>query len=322
MGGTDSRPDDNTPPCEVRPPRASPSSESEASGCVIAAGVLVQTRNGMIRADILAAMRPIPDVWTDSGWATVTVDQLGDAPIMCVHLSDGSSLECTAGASWPITPPHNETPVSRTRISPRLDSASAPQERLLGGPSELKRSATEPRSAWAPKPTSELVPGDRITPYPALPAVELGSSGLSIEDARALGMTIGKKAIARGVRPQPRAVALSNDEARAFVEGWSDSQNGCLSGGEALVVELQALLRRAGVNRTLLEKHPRQSASLYIDDREAWTASTRRLWTRRLRTAIQTVVDVETLKDRQPVYRLTTPTPAIVAIGNTTLASV
>jgi hypothetical protein len=304
----------------------------------------VQTRSGMLRADLLAAMRPPPDVWTDSGWAPAAVDLLGESPIMRVQLSDGSSLECAAGAAWPIVPQRGEASALHTRTAPQLNAAeSAPQDRLLDfreGPPGLRRANTAMASMmsaasmdavapplWAPKLTSELVPGDRIAPYPALPVVELASSGLSVADARALGATVGKEAMASSVRVQalsahPHRAGLSNDEARAFVEGWASAQNGCLIGCETLIVELQALLRRAGVNRTLLERHPRQAASLYVDDREAWAATTRRLWTRRLRTATQTVIAVEILKSRGPVYRIATPIPAAIAIGNTTLATV
>lgn len=131
------------------------------------------------------------------------------------------------------------------------------------------------RAAWAPRPASALRAGDRVAPYPAIPAADLKPRSATAADAaRDAGAKLGRRAAAHGAsRPglSDDVCGYAADALRAFVEGWSAAQQGCLVGCAAVIADLQVLLRRAGVDTTLAEPATHRVA-LYVDERCAWLA--------------------------------------------------
>jgi hypothetical protein len=191
-----------------------------------------------------------------------------------------------------------------------------------------------PRASWAPKPAGELRPGDRVALCPPVPpaAPDPRAPAPAVQSARAAGARFGDRVtrwrasvagLDAGAMGGREAPGLSAEEARAYVDGWAAAQRGCLVGCESAVADLQVLLRRAGVQRTLLEKTPLR-ASLHADAREAWPSTDARSWTRRLRTAHQKVTEVERLDKEVRLFCVTVlanpsrgPGVAAVAVGNT-----
>ncbi len=183
-----------------------------------------------------------------------------------------------------------------------------------GSKLECAADASWPIVTRGTKLASELRTGDRVAPYPAVPVPELAASSSVAQAMRDLGTGAPPRRLATTIG------GLSGEGVRAFVEGWANAQKGHLSGCESVIAELQVLLRRTGVNRTLIERHPQRTASLYVDDREAWPSDAQRLWTRRLRSARQTVVSVESLK-RQAVFAINTEIATNIVVGNTLLSA-
>lgn len=435
-------------------------SPEEGAGCVVPAEAKIHTRAGIMRAGVLAAMyepsgtgKPI-EIWTSGGWQWARVISVGETPSLKVSLSDGSWLECSAAASWPVLAPEvgaatlrgsgiqnvsspdsssrnadsgshisvdpldlksvacsmeSRSPVLGVRASGLRGAAQTSsvlrQERSLANikvaiaeqreaPSDVgllpstevhpsSQAVVEPegtkvaralscppsiqnipeiksalgwgerprgesqspnsnlvsdvretqtKRGWAPRIALNLRSGDQIVTRPIANFKELPETQISIPDAYSAGNSHGSQAAGgtlsgisqsylAGVDGAP---ALSGDALRAFIDGWSDAQRGCLVGPENVMAELQILLRRIGIWRTLLEHNP-SNYSLFIDSRNIWPAKleARRLWARTLRTASQTIITVETLPKKAKMFRVILPpscVPITVMVNSTMLA--
>lgn len=246
-------------------------------------------------------------------------------------------VEPNPGANGAVTPV--PTAEDAGTAAPAAPSSPSPRrlDRLRGRSSSNGGGVNRRRlrTAWEPKAAALLKPGDRFAPYPVISAADLRLSAATTDAAYDAGLRLGQKAahigasrpgldsdVCGGVEP-----GYSPEAIRAFVEGWSASQQGCLVGCSYVMADLQVLLRRAGVNKTLIEPAIHRDA-LYIDDREAWPpqegeASRVRGWTRRLRTTHQTVVEIEAVRKKGKVYRITVdgPAPTTVAVNNTMMAT-
>ena len=214
-------------------------------------------------------------------------------------------------------------------LSPEEAKASATTSVLVRSKSTPKRHL---RVKWVPKATADLKQGDRIAPYPRIQEADLQSSIMSIDAALEMGAKLGQKTarigtsrsglddtiVGDGVR------GCSPEAIRAFVEGWSSSQQGCLVGCPDVMADLQILLRRVGISKTLIETATHRVV-LCVDEREAWPSQTRaaRAWTRRLRTTHQTVVEVETTGKKGKAYTISVlaGVATVVAASNTVVAA-
>jgi len=135
-------------------------SPEEGAGCLISSETKVHTRSGLSRASSLVGQQF--EVWSGAGWTQARVECVGETAHLRVGLSDGSWLECSAAASWPIIKPT----VRSTRGSPepaslRLGTARAsPQSARraveLKDPADEKQSpGLRPITARAPSSLAE-----------------------------------------------------------------------------------------------------------------------------------------------------------------------
>lgn len=319
----------------------------------------------------------VVEVWSSIGWVKARVVHLASAPVVRVRLSDGSHLDCCATTCWPIIPPgepnkkdsqHDETHpgLNRTASLVRAErhGAAPDSPTKRGSPtkadSPTKRSSpvkgdSPPRSlnvsvggnpkyrlktAWTPKETTNIWPGDRITPFPPLPFADLVGSAVTPEEAYAAGLALGSKvsthkAIHRhglddAICGSGATPGYSGAAVRAFIDGWAVAQQGSLLGCEYVVADLQILTCRAGVAKTLAERGLLR-ANLVLDDRGLWeptvpadaAAPPPRKWARRLRTTHQTVLDVEDLGEKRSMYALIVEAnaPVAVFVDNTMIGS-
>jgi len=371
-------------------------SPEEGAGCVVSGETKIHTRFGLARASSLAGQSF--EVWTGVGWSSARIESVGDTPHLRVGLSDGSWLECSAAASWPVIKPGSRStrgspesaalklaargegasPQSVKRAAPKTDSPpkldmpsrlDAPKVDTLTKPEEKRSPPLRPLSRiptkfveskqssargldagsasdsdqvfrasgrireWAPRIAAKLRPGDKIVTRPIVDPKDLLGTLVSVADAYTAGEQHGfvaqkglelRGVAARYLAGSPEAPGLAGDALRAFVDGWAGAQGGYLVGPDAAMAELQMLLRRVGIWRTLLECSP-ASCSLYVAGKAAWPLAEgrKRQWVRSLRSTSQVVISLETLPKKIKTYRLVLAAgaPTVVMVGNTMLAA-
>lgn len=330
-------------------------------GCVVPADAILHTREGLARASAADGR----EVWTSRGWSRATVVFAGEMPAVKVTFSDGSWTVCACTASWPLqltsrkNSPTNKDPQETKENS--LGSAISQSPQILGQssqespeslyrimdpaavspvnspaaiPESLVRIATaggrlrQAPLIWEARAAADLRCGDRIIQSPqysvtGLPAIVMNAEHYSL--GRSFGSNpVSKKLLLNGVEE------LSGDALRAFIDGWSDAQNGCLVGSATVIAELQILMRRLGVRRTLLDNSfgGGTAGSLVVDSASAWPlpeGSAPRHWLKNLQRHSQIVISVMALP-RRKMYHVTcgaatasrmTAGTHMIAVGNT-----
>lgn len=245
------------------------------------------TRDGCPRIGDVAG--ETVEAWSGNptgGWVRVTPRPWGPpegADFYRVRLDDGRCLTCAGAHPWPV--------VAGGRIRPVA--------------------------------TEDLRTDYPVAPFIQFPPGELGGAGERAGRAYELGGRLGAKMALRcqgGKRRRglpPWAFALPPPALARFVAGWLDAQNGILFGPKGAIGDLQLLLHRLGVHRTLREDRGRFCALALSAEDAGAIPNPRGLPReyRRIASALPRIVEVCALGEKRRAYALEVEGAHTVVVG-------
>ena len=269
-----------------------PTSINTHLNCGVSDLSIVQTKNGAIQLSKLIGS--VVELWTDKGWISCKIINIGRQTGFNVELSNGAYLVCSKNTELPeliirgssSSPSHSPRPRSNSidmDSPPKLLRGYTSQTESINSNSPKKTSNSQQRKVrgstsdfddirrrrklktdWVAKSISQMKLGARLAPQPELRTNELNYSRVSPDDAFIEGKT--HKIPLNEICGTKTTAGYSPGAIRAFLSGWASTDSVIIGTKEDINI-LRCLAFRANLYKITTSQHNNQY-SMFMDKYE------------------------------------------------------